>query len=356
MASGLIFITGATGFIGSATALAALKAGYKLRVCLRKPSEALEAALSEYSQNVEYVIVPDITDETAFKGKLDGADYVLHLASPLTHGIEKESYFGPAVKGTTAVLKEATRVPSIKKVVVTSSIAALIPLNGIPQGGVIKGQFFNIISWLPAGYWQITMLTIICFTEDNDWDFNVDETADFTDPSNPAGTPMRLYCASKLLANNATWKFWKTAKPHFALVSIHPSFVFGHNLVQTSAEQISSSSNGLLWQTIMTGTPVGSVTGVHIQDVAEAHVKALSPEIADGSKYLISGNKATWGDVAQIVKKHYPNVGAQISTDIEGSSWPTDTTKAEKDLKIEWRSLEQMVREVVDQQLSFVNH
>ncbi|KAJ6119191.1 hypothetical protein N7523_003471 [Penicillium sp. IBT 18751x] len=330
MAAGLIFITGATGFVGSATALAALKAGYKLRVCLRKPSEALEAALSEYSQNVEYVIVPDITDETAFRGKLDGVDYVLHLASPLTHGIEKESYFGPAVKGTTAVLNEATRVPSIKKVVITSSVAALIPLNGVPQGGVIK--------------------------EDNDWDLSVDENADFTDPSNPAGTPMRLYCASKLLANNATWNFWKTSKPHYALVTIHPTFVFGHNPVQTSAEQISSSSNGLLWQTIMTGSPVGSVTGVHIQDVADAHVRALNPEIADGSKYLISGNKATWSDVAQIVKKHYPNLGAKITTDMEGSSWPTDTTKAEKDLNIEWRSLEQMVREVVDQQLSFVNH
>ncbi|KAJ5309401.1 uncharacterized protein N7443_001862 [Penicillium atrosanguineum] len=330
MAAGLIFITGASGFIGSATALAALKAGYRLRVCLRKPSETLEAALSEYSQNIEYVIVPDITDEAAFKGKLDGADYVLHLASPLTHGIEKESYFGPAVKGTNAVLNEATRVPSIKKVVVTSSIAALIPLNGIPEGGVIK--------------------------EDNDWDFSVDEAADFTDPSNPAGTAMRLYRASKLLANNASWELWKTAKPHYALVTIHPSFVFGQNLVQTSAEQISSSSNGLLWGTIMTGTPSGSVTGVHIQDVAEAHVKALNPEIADGSKYLISGNKATWGDVAHIVKKHYPNLGAKISADIEGSSSPTDTTKAEKDLKIEWRSLEQMVREVVDQQLGFVNH
>lgn len=139
MATELIFITGATGFIGSATALAALKAGYRLRVCLRKPSETLEAVLSEYSQQVEYVIVPDITDEAAFTNKLDGADYVLHLASPLPHGVNKESYFGPAVKGTTAVLREAARVPSIKKVVITSSIAALIPLKGLPQGGVIKG-------------------------------------------------------------------------------------------------------------------------------------------------------------------------------------------------------------------------
>jgi nucleoside-diphosphate-sugar epimerase len=190
--------------------------------------------------------------------------------------------------------------------------------------------------------------------EDNDWDFTVDEAADFTDPINPAATPMRLYTASKLLANNASWDFWKTAKPHYALVTIHPSFVFGHNLVQTSAEKINGSTNGLLWKTIMTGTPAGSVTNVHVQDVAEAHVKALSPEIVGGSKYLISGKRATWGDVAQIVQKHYPHIGAGISADIEGTSWPTDTTRAEKDLNMKWRSLEQIVREVVDQQLSFV--
>lgn len=68
-------------------------------------------------------------------------DYVLHLASPLANGTDKEAFFPPAVKGTLAVLKEAAKVSSIKKVVVTSSIASLIPLLGLPDGGVIKGIF-----------------------------------------------------------------------------------------------------------------------------------------------------------------------------------------------------------------------
>lgn len=139
MSQGLIFITGASGFIGSATALEAVKAGYRLRICLRKPSEQLETLLSAYSKQIEFVIVPDITDESAFDGKLHGVDYVFHLASPLLHGTDKETYFKPAVEGTTALLKAAAKVPSIKKVVVTSSIAALIPLTGLPDGGVIKG-------------------------------------------------------------------------------------------------------------------------------------------------------------------------------------------------------------------------
>jgi nucleoside-diphosphate-sugar epimerase len=142
MPSGLIFITGATGFIGSAVAFDALNAGYSLRISIRKESQIpkLKKVLSQFEDKIEFVVVPDITQESSFAGKLDGVDYVLHLASPLPHGTNKETYFGPALKGTTAILKEAAKVSTIKRVVVTSSIAALIPVTGIPEGGVVRGQ------------------------------------------------------------------------------------------------------------------------------------------------------------------------------------------------------------------------
>ncbi|KAJ5813210.1 hypothetical protein N7447_010233 [Penicillium robsamsonii] len=328
MSGPLIFITGATGFIGSATAVEALKAGYRLRIGVRKNSDKLEAILSNYREQLEFVTIPDLTEEAAFRGKLDGVDYVLHLASPLAHGTDKEAFFGPAVKGTLAVLKEAAKVPSIKKVVVTSSIASLIPLVGIPSGGVIK--------------------------EDTDWDLTVNPEADFVDPNDPTATPMTLYRASKLLANNATWNFWKTEKPHYSLVTLHPSFVFGHNLVQNSAEEVQAGSNGILWGSVMGGVPLTAITGVHVQDVAEAHIKALDPKIKDGSKYLISGPQTTWKDIARIVHKAYPNVGAKITEQAEGASLPTDTTKAESELGMHWRSWEEVVRSVMDQQLGFL--
>ncbi|KAE8345169.1 hypothetical protein BDV24DRAFT_160005 [Aspergillus arachidicola] len=133
----LIFITGATGFVGSATAIAVVKGGYRLRISPRKHSDRLQALLSEYSEQVEFI-----------------THYMIYLAHPLPSGTDKEYYFTPAVKVTSALLKEAARVPSIKKVVITSSIAALMPLDGIPPVGVVK--------------------------ENNDWDFNVDEAEDFT--------------------------------------------------------------------------------------------------------------------------------------------------------------------------------
>ncbi|KAJ5862333.1 hypothetical protein N7455_006401 [Penicillium solitum] len=328
MPGSLVFITGATGFIGSATALEALKVGYRLRIGVRKKSEKLEDILAGYRDQLEFVTIPDLTDEAAFKNKLDGVDYVLHLASPLARGTDQDAIFTPAVKGTLAVLKEAAKVPSIKKVVITSSIASLIPITGIPEGGVIK--------------------------EDNDWNLNVDSKANFVDSSNPDTTPMTLYRASKLLANNATWEFREAEKPHYSLVTIHPAFVFGTNLVQNSAQEVQTGSNGILWGSVMGGVPLGGIRGVHIQDVAEAHVKALDPKIKDGSKYLLSAPQTTWKNVARIALKAYPNVGAKI-TEVEGMpSMPTDTTKAEVELGIQWRSWDEIVRSVMDQQLGFL--
>lgn len=190
--------------------------------------------------------------------------------------------------------------------------------------------------------------------EDNDWDFTVDPTADFVDPHNLAATPMTLYRASKLLANNATWNFWKTEKPQYSLVTLHPSFVFGHNPVQSSAEEVQAGSNGILWGSIMGGVPVAGITGVHIQDVAQAHIKALDPKIKDASKYLISGPPTTWKEISRIVHTAYPNVGAKITEQAEGASLPVDTTKAESELGIHWQPWEKIVRSVMDQQLGFL--
>ncbi|OJZ89041.1 hypothetical protein ASPFODRAFT_155439 [Aspergillus luchuensis CBS 106.47] len=326
MSSDLVFITGATGFIGSAVAIKTLQAGYSLRMSVRKEEQIpkLKAVLSEYEDRIEFVITPDITQQSSFAGKLDGAKYVLHIASPLPHGTNPDTYFGPAVKGTTALLKEAAKVSSIKKVVITSSIAALIPMTGLPKEGVIK--------------------------ENNDWDLSVDQTADLTG-ANDQETSMKLYHASKLLANQASWDFKKTENPSFSLVSLHPAYVYGRNALQTTAEDL-SGTNGLFFLTVAGGKPMISTTGVHIDDVAEAHVKALADNIPDGSSYLLAGKKFNWKDVAEIVKKEYPHLGFNISTDISGeSSWPVDTTKAETELGMQWRSVEQITRDVIDQQI-----
>lgn len=161
---------------------------------------------------------------------------------------------------------------------------------------------------------------------------------------------MQLYHASKLLANQASWDFKDTENPSFSLVTLHPAFVFGRNALQTTAGDL-SGTNGLFFLTVADGKPLINVTAVHIDDVAEGHVKALADNIPDRSSYLLAGKKSNWKDMAEVVKKEYPHLGFKISNDISGESWPVDTTKAETELGMQWRSLEQITRDVIDQQI-----
>ncbi|KAJ5718982.1 NAD-dependent epimerase/dehydratase [Penicillium malachiteum] len=329
MSAELIFLTGASGYIGSATALEALRRGYRLRICLRRPCERLTTLLSAYLEQVQFVFVPDLADEAALEGKLDGADYIIHIASPLPNGVDKTQYFSPAVRVTTTILREATKVPTIKKMVVTSSIAALIPMIGVPAGTIMK--------------------------DDNDWDLGVDEAADFTIPGNPEATALHIYHASKILSNKATWDFWKNENPHYGLVVLHPGYTFGYNPMQMTAEGVKHSSNGGFWEAIMEGTQNSSLNCVHIDDVVEAHLMALDGKVSDGSKYLLAPSKATWNEVAEIVHRDYPSSGAKITGDMKAEAcvpfMHIDCSKSEIDLGLRWRSMEQMVHDVMDQQL-----
>jgi len=328
MPSGLVFITGATGFIGAATALAVLKEGYRLRISVRKDEQIskLKDIFSVYAGNFDFVVVPDITAEGAFIKAFEGVTYVLHMASPLAKSTNPADIFPPAVQGTVGILKDAAKISTITKVVITSSIAALVPLTGAPDGAVVK--------------------------EDTDWDLSVDPKGDFR-AENDFATSMKVYSASKLLANQASWDFMEKEKPGFALVTIHPSLVYGKNLIQQSAKDLEGSTNGLLFSSIMNGAMSdGALLSVYVGDVANAHVLALKPEIKSGSRYLISGRPYTWKDVVDILQKHYSSVPYKLAA---AENYPTkvDTTRAETELGIKWASLETIITEVMNQQLAF---
>ena len=100
--------------------------------------DSLRQAFKEFNDRVEFVVIPDITESGAFDKVLQGSEHVIHVASPLAK--PGEDLLTPAVKGTTSVLESALKVPSIKKVVITASVASLIPLGKGTDGTVVKGK------------------------------------------------------------------------------------------------------------------------------------------------------------------------------------------------------------------------
>ncbi|GKT46139.1 putative uncharacterized protein YbcY [Colletotrichum spaethianum] len=159
MSQSLIFITGATGFIGCHAASQALEAGYHVRLSVRKESQisGLKEIFSEYKAKLDFVVVPDLTKSESFTEALQGVEYVFHIASPMpgTGSDFKTDYLAPAEQGTIALLDAAKAVPTIKRIVITSSILALLPLDIWVTGNYsTKGKQF--LSLFPQSF--ITLL------------------------------------------------------------------------------------------------------------------------------------------------------------------------------------------------------
>ena len=138
MALPLIFITGATGFIGAHVVHQALSAGHKVRLSVRKEAqiESLRNVFSEHAANLDLIVISDFSSPDRFTKALEDVTYIFHLASPMPgKGSDfKPDYLAPAVQGSLALLDAAKEVNTIKRIVIVSSIAAFMPLGTLGTG------------------------------------------------------------------------------------------------------------------------------------------------------------------------------------------------------------------------------
>ena len=83
----MVKITGVTGYIGFKTLILALDAGFRVRAVLRRAEQALKLQshpkIVPHTRNLEWSVVPDLTDSGHLISKLTGVTGILHLASPL---------------------------------------------------------------------------------------------------------------------------------------------------------------------------------------------------------------------------------------------------------------------------------
>lgn len=137
MSSNLVLITGASGHMGYRAVIDALEAGYHVRAAVRSSSKAdiiLAAASTKAlapGKKLEFVFVPDITADEAYDEAVKDVRYIVHTASPIAFESDKyeRDLIAPALKGTTGILKSALKTPTVKRIVITSSIIAIMPWN-----------------------------------------------------------------------------------------------------------------------------------------------------------------------------------------------------------------------------------
>jgi len=292
--------------------------------------------LDSFANKLQFVVVSDFTAANAFDDALKGSDYVIHVASPLAK--PNEDLLTPAVKGTTSILQSASKTPTVKKVVITASVASLIPLGKSGDGISIKGKMSHLLRGTS-------------FLAYRDAEDIAKEELYFDKSIVPTLEPFGQYQASKLAAHTATLDYVLSQKPQYSVITIHPGFVFGRNILQTSADEL-AGTNGMLFGSLYAKEPMfAPYRGVHVLDVAEAHIRALDLEDAPVSSFLLSGKDRPWEEVLRHARKEFPDADFQTEPKT-GDRWFVDTTRAEAQLSFKtWREMEVQVKDVVSQQL-----
>ena len=178
---------------------------------------------------------------------------------------------------------------------------------------------------------------------------------DMTFPEDPMASGGMKYHVSKILAHRATLEWVQTNKPSFGLVTLHPSFVFGRNNTQTSAEGL-DGTNSMLWGCLHSPKPFIPMSPVDVRDVAYAHLKALEVETGAGGEveeFLLSAGPKenwTWEQVVEYVRSKYPALDVKLEGPFDEPP-KVDTQRAETLLGIKWERMEDTMGSFLDQQM-----
>ncbi|MCJ1243342.1 hypothetical protein MMC30_000539 [Trapelia coarctata] len=333
MSSPNLLITGATGHVGFRTLVEALKAGYIVRAAIRSAGKADEILATPSikalgsDNNLSFVVVPDILADGAYEKALEGITYVVHLASPFpmeTTDYDKD-VIQPAIKGTTNILFAAKKVPTVKRVVITSSAVAVIPLESLMQG-------------------------------DDKIHVAEDRVELYTGPLNH---PWVAYIVSKVKALQAAEDFTQTESPAFDIIHIHPGFVIGRNELALNAEAVLKGSNDTALAHVLStkSDPPRPGGSVHLHDAARLHILALDPKVKGGQSFLAATNNV-WNDSLDIVKKHFPQAVKDGKLPADGNQ-PTlnlksDSSRTEDVFGFKFQDYEAQVVNVTEQYLELL--
>lgn len=259
-----VFVSGATGFIASHTIAQLLAAGHRVRGSVRSlKTSANLAHLREMSGAAERLelLEADLLQPHAFDTAISGCDVVLHIASPYVLDVKdpQRDLVDPAVKGTRAMLEACARTSSVRRVVLTSSMAAI--------------------------------------TDEPDARRVLTE-ADWNDTSTLTRNP---YYFSKTLAEREAWAFVDRQKPSWDLLVINPFLVAGPSLTRAL------NTSNKVFADMFTGAYPGILNFtwgiVDVRDVADAHVRAMDAEAARG-RYICAAGTMSMRQIVDLLVQH----------------------------------------------------
>jgi dihydroflavonol-4-reductase len=116
----LVFLTGATGFVGSHVARALAAQGAELRLLIRSSSD-----LRNIQELPAERVTGDLREAASLKKAVAGCDVVVHVAADYRLWVpDPDEMYRSNLEGTRAIL-EAARENKVRRVVYTSSVATM---------------------------------------------------------------------------------------------------------------------------------------------------------------------------------------------------------------------------------------
>ena len=329
-----VMLTGATGYLGGQIAKNLLDKGLTVHAPIRSPEKKEKTKyLDEVAANSPGEIVyfkADLMDNGSYNEAMKECELVIHSASPFINQVKdaQKELIDPALKGTENVLTSAQNTDSVKRVVLTSSCAA------------IYGDAKDIID-----YPNQTM------TEDI-W-------------NTTSSVKQAPYNYSKTVAEKKAWEITES-QDKFDLVVINPSFILGPGINPKGTSESFNIMKQMGDGSFKMGAPDLNIGCVDVRDVAEAHYRAGFMPEANGRNICSAENlsfmkladmlRPNFGEKYPLPKKYLPKwlmklmapmvgIPRQFVRDNVGYPWKADNSKIKKELNMEFRPIKGTVNE-----------
>lgn len=331
-----ILVTGGNGYLASWIVKGLLENGHTVRITVRNKDQKekydyLEKTAEDSPGTLE-VWEADLLVPGSFDKAAKGCDSIAHVAAVFKQQVKdaKKELYEPSMNGTINVLEAANKSGSVKKVVLTSSVAAV-------YGDNIDMKDQNLSA----------------FTEEH---FNTTSTLDH-----------QPYSFSKVEAEKKAWEM-SGKQSDWELVVINPSFIMGPPLSKNSSSYSLTFVNDLISGKMKSGAAELYFGFVDVRDVAKAHIYALENK-AEGRHILAervldilglsSIIKDLYGNKFKLPKSNNPKWLVGLIGGLFGLTrkfvkrnvgYPIrlDSSKSREKLGLEYTPLEKTIKDMVD--------
>jgi dihydroflavonol-4-reductase len=267
-----VMVTGATGYVAGWIVKSLLDAGLTVHAPVRDPAKTEKiahlTALAEAAPGEIRFFKADLLDPGSYAEAIQGCSVVFHTASPFIVNVKdaQRDLIDPAVKGTRNVLEEANRTESVRRVVLTSSCAAIytdaIDCANAP-GGMLTEEVWNTT----------------------------------------ASLDYQPYSYSKTLAEKEGWTI-AAEQDRWDLVVINPSLVLGPAINDLPTSESFRIIKMLGDGTMKAGAPKLGLGVVDVRDLATAHLAAAFTPEAEG-RHITSAHGTNTFEIATLLRDKF---------------------------------------------------